>query len=95
MESKMYIGFEDSEDYYNAASQWIHEVYKRATNESNVYEKFDKAIGIRYIEQFSPDYSKIKSYDEFVFEVVNQKKFMVAAIKYRIKFKTINHEQSI
>jgi hypothetical protein len=92
MESKMFIGFEESEDYYNAASQWIHEIFKRATSELNVYERFDNAVGIRYIEQYSSTYSKIKDYAELTFEVINHKKFMLAAIKYNIKFKTLNHE---
>ena len=38
----------DLEDYDRAAQQWIRDVFKKLHYEPEIYDKFERAIGIKY-----------------------------------------------
>lgn len=71
----------DLEDYDRAAQQWIRDVFKKLHYEPEIYDKFERAIGIKY--------ENTKHGYQYIFEVVNEKKFLISVLKYSIKFENL------
>lgn len=71
----------DLEDYDKAAQNWVKEVFKKIHFEPNIYDKFEKAIGIKYEDT--------KNGFQYIFDVVNEKKFLISILKYSIKFENL------
>ena len=69
------------EDYELAAHNWIKQVFKRLHHEPEIYEKFDRAIGLKYINT--------KDGYKYCFEVLDEKKFLISVLKYSINFITL------
>jgi hypothetical protein len=69
------------EDYDAAAHLWVKDVFKKIHFESEIYDKFERAIGIKYEDT--------KNGYIYNFVVENEKKFLISTLKYSIKFQNI------
>ena len=76
---KITINYDDYDDAY---TKWVLDVFKKFHDESTLTNKFDKAIGIRYAT------TDIGNAIEagLLFEVLDEKKLFLAVIKYELKF---------
>jgi hypothetical protein len=78
MTKQIYIEWEEYERVFH---EWVMSIFKKITDVDPT--KFDKAIGIKYIKDDDNDPDKWHGY---IFEVVDEQKFMLAIIKFLIKF---------
>ncbi len=68
------------EEYERVFHEWVMSIFKKITDVDPT--KFDKAIGIKYIT----DDEDNNCWHGYIFEVVDEQKFMLAVIKFSIKF---------
>jgi hypothetical protein len=66
-------------EYERVFHEWVMSIFKKITDVDPT--KFDKAIGIKYITD-----DDVHSWTGYIFEVVDEQKFMLAVIKFSIKF---------
>ena len=68
----------DLDDYDKAAQLWVKDVFKKYYYDQEIYDKFERAIDIKYVET--------KDGHQYVFDVLNEKKFLISVLKYSINF---------
>lgn len=72
------IVYIDIETYDTIYSQWVLKIFGKAMDDSKLMTKFDKSLGIQLNnEELTP-----LVIDEYSFEIIDKKKFMIAKIKY-------------
>lgn len=73
----------DNDEYDRICSEWTKIIFGKIHYESDLESKFDRSLGIYFLRDFGKDSMSM------VFEIKNEKKFMLAVMKYSIKFKTL------
>ena len=75
-------------EYERIFHEWVKSIFTRITDVDPV--KFDKAIGIKYkADKGSSNIDDIEEWTGYLFEVVNEEKFMLAVLKFSINFENM------
>ena len=72
------IVYIDIETYDTIYSQWVLKIFGKAMDDSKLIIKFYRSLGI----QLNNEESTPLVIDEYSFEIIDKKKFMIAKIKY-------------
>ena len=71
----VYINIETYDTIY---SEWVLKIFGKAMDDSKLMTKFDKSLGL----QLNNEESTPIIMDDFSFEIIDKRKFMIAKIKY-------------
>jgi hypothetical protein len=76
-------------EYERIFHEWVMCIFKRITDVDTT--KFDKAIGLKYKSDMdSSDINDLENWNGYIFEVVDEEKFMLAVLKFSVIFKTFS-----
>jgi len=64
--------------YDSIYSQWVIKLFGKAMDDSKLMHRFDKSLGL----QLSNEEYELIDMDNYSFEIIDKKKFMIAKIKY-------------
>lgn len=73
-------------EYERILHEWVMYIFKKITDVD--WRKFDKAIGIKY--KADKHYEDTNEWAGYIFEVVDEEKFMLAVLKFSIDFKNFS-----
>ena len=71
----VYISIETYDTIY---SQWVLKIFGKAMDDSKLMTKFDKSLGL----QLANEEEVPIIMDDYSFEIIDKRKFMIAKIKY-------------
>jgi len=76
-------------EYERILHEWVMSIFKKITDVDAT--KFDKAIGLKYkFDMDSSDIDDLEQWSGYIFEVVDEQKFMLAVLKFSIDFQTFS-----
>jgi hypothetical protein len=64
--------------YDSIYSQWVIKLFGKAMDDSKLMHRFDKSLGL----QLTNEEYELIDMDNYSFEIIDKKKFMIAKIKY-------------
>jgi hypothetical protein len=64
--------------YDSIYSQWVLKLFGKAMDDSKLMHRFDKSLGL----QLTNEEYELIDMDNYSFEIIDKKKFMIAKIKY-------------
>lgn len=83
MEKEIYIEWTEYERIFH---EWVMYIFKKITDVDPT--KFDRAIGLKYKKD--KDNEDTNEWDGYIFEVIDEQKFMLAVLKFSIDFQTFS-----